>query len=279
MAKKQGKLLPQIDVRQPVNGQPSFADANNMVLVRVHDDSGGVNAYTATMTDLGTNTVVSWGKLAREGTSNFYSVCLPVRTLSHHVTGVNNNQASVWVVQAASGTGDSDDPLFEAVRGGSVACAGAASGSYSGSFSSSASGIIEVEARQRCDFCSPDQPVPVALVLKLDSPVAAGTCANCAELNRPALLLHSNDPKYACHWFSQPIDFCADPTKPGIWALHKRDHHTWVLSLNVSSANVVTYRLTTAHQACSFPIQLHLVGAPGGECQNWPATVSAAAAP
>ncbi len=150
---------------------------------------------------------------------------------------------------------------------------------FRAAFCGSGSGSSGFRLAVRCQFCGADKPVPVALSLQLDGPVAAGTCAGCDQLNRPTVLVHSGDPGLACCWLSPPIDFCADAANPGFWVLEKADARTWTLLLRRRQAVVVAYRLTTADRACSFPIRLRLAGPGGGECVNWPATVTVSPAP
>jgi hypothetical protein len=132
----------------------------------------------------------------------------------------------------------------------------------------------------RCAHCAAGQPVPVALSLQLDTKVAAGTCADCDQLNQPTLLVHSKDAKFVCCWLSQPINMGSDDGKPGVWMLEKTDASTWTLSLRRGSAVVVTYSLRTkTEKDCSFPIKLKLVGKGGKECKKWPKTVTVTPAP
>jgi hypothetical protein len=53
------------------------------------------------------------------------------------------------------------------------------------------------------------------------------------------------------------------------------DARTWDLTLQRGGTALLAYRLTTQpEKECSFPITLHLVGAGGGACRDWPATVT-----
>ena len=132
----------------------------------------------------------------------------------------------------------------------------------------------------RCPNCDPKRPVPVALILKLGSAVAAGTCKQCSKLNQPTRLVHSNDAKYACSWFSQPIKFCSGGDPTGVWMLQKTDASTWILTLRRGATTVVTYSTKTkAKKDCSFPLKLNRVGKGGTECVKWPATVTIVPAP
>ena len=132
----------------------------------------------------------------------------------------------------------------------------------------------------RCPNCDPKRPVPVALILKLDSAVAAGTCKQCSKLNQPTRLVHSNDAKYPCSWFSQPIKFCSGTDPAGVWMLQKSDASTWTLTLRRGAATVVVYSTKTkTKKDCSFPLKLNRVGKGGTECVKWPATVTIVPAP
>lgn len=142
----------------------------------------------------------------------------------------------------------------------------------------SRSAMLLPQPAQRCPNCSTDNPVPVALRAKFDGKFAAGTAANCAELNKPTVLLHSNGAALACCWVSQPIDYCKGGI-PGLWMLEKDDPRTWTLSLRRGSNVAATYALTTKKaKDCSFPIKLKFVQGTD-ECKKWPKSVTIAPGP
>jgi hypothetical protein len=144
--------------------------------------------------------------------------------------------------------------------------------------SGDARSLLVPSTAQRCPNCSPDNPVPVALRMKFDSKIAAGTCANCEELNKPTVLIHPSGADFSCCWMSQPINYCKGGV-PGLWMLEKTDPRTWTLSLRRGSDIAVTYSLTTKKEKdCTFPINLKFISGTD-ECKKWPKTVTIAPGP
>jgi hypothetical protein len=143
-----------------------------------------------------------------------------------------------------------------------------APGSGSGSSGSRITKVFKAK------FCKPGQLVPVALTLKLDSKVTRGTCAKCSELNRPALLLHSDEAKLAVCWYSRPIAFCGKKAPEGYWVLERNSATAWTLVLKQGDTVVVEFTAKTKPKDCSLPIKLQRKGAGSRLCKDWPKTVS-----
>ncbi len=246
--------------------QIDFPDPNECVnpgpygtiLVRVRDLGAGNTSYQATITDLALGSTQGSGGLPREGSSQFFSGQVGVGAVPVTATG-NNRRVTVQAFRGST-PGERDSVDF---RAQSAPCG-------------SGSGITVVSEARGCQFCDADRPVPAALQLQLDAPVADGTYTGCDQLNQPALLVYCQHADYECCWLSEPIDFGGDP---GFWLLQKSDARTWALVLRRGECEVVAYRLTMrAEKDCSFPITLELRGA-GGECRDWPRTVTVTAAP
>jgi len=117
-----------------------------------------------------------------------------------------------------------------------------------------------------------DQPPPVSLTLQLDDPAEAGTSPACDRLNRPALLVHSRDPKFVCCWFGQPIDLGDDSCDPAYWMLEKTALDTWFLCLRRVGHELAAYHLR-AIKDHRFPIKLKR-GRVGREFKKWPRTIT-----
>jgi hypothetical protein len=253
-------------ILHPRSDQCVNPDQGGTIVVRVQDRGLGNTRYHATITASGSGLTGGDGDLAQEGSgSQFFSASLSVGPVP--ATASANNRSVT--VTGFSGSHQESETIDFRVQ--SDPC---------GSGSGSGSGIaVLTAAAHRCQFCQPDEPIPVALTLQLDTPVSAGTCADCDRLNQPTALRHSRDPGFPCSWLSQPIDFCSDRANPALWVLRKTDETTWTLVLQRGSSTVVTYRLTTPALDCSFPIRLQIAGAGGPECKDWPRTVTVTPAP
>jgi hypothetical protein len=126
----------------------------------------------------------------------------------------------------------------------------------------------------RCRFFAAGQPQPVALRLHLSPPVQGGTVAANYQVNQPTLLIHAQDPNFACCWFSRAIDL-EETGNPAFWMLQKTASDTWFLCLRRVSGELAAYHLkTTKH---SFPIKLKR-GHVGKEFKKWPLTIAISAA-
>ena len=266
-----GKHHPQVksgiwDVIAPIINVASVVDSMGRVLVRVSNGVSANTGFHAVITDVGTTgPPISSADLVQESTAQFWSALMFAGTV--HVSHPPPVQPNKTVkVEAFKGT----------VSGGTITLDFEAVDSGSGS---SGSDGIKMKS-QRCHFCHAHEPVPVALTLHLDSPVSPGTAADCGRLNHPTVLRHGGHPGTECSWLSHPIDFCSDSANPALWMLHKSDAKTWMLYLRRGKTDIVVYRHTTAAEKdCSFPIQLHLAGAGGYECKDWPRTVTGSPAP
>ena len=125
--------------------------------------------------------------------------------------------------------------------------------------------------RHHCKYWPADQPLPVALNLRLDAPVTGGTSA-CDQVTRPALLIHGQDASFACCWFSRAIDFGDESGNPAFWMLQKTATDTWFLCLRRVSGEVAAYHLKSKKKD-SFPIKLKR-GRVNREFKKWPPTIT-----
>src|SRR5262249_16236963 len=123
----------------------------------------------------------------------------------------------------------------------------------------------------RCKFFLANEPLPVALSLKLDTSVQGGTVAGREQLNRDTLLIRAQDPNFACCWFSRPLDFGVASGNPAFWMLQKTARDTWLLCLRRISGDVAIYHLKTRKPG--FPITLKR-GRVSKEFANWPRTIT-----
>jgi hypothetical protein len=123
----------------------------------------------------------------------------------------------------------------------------------------------------RCKFLPAKEPVPVALSLQLDTPVDGGTAAGREQLNRDTLLIRSQDPNFACCWFSRPIDLGVASGNPALWMLEKTARDTWLLCLRRITGEVAAYHLKTGKHG--LPITLKR-GRVSKEFTNWPRTIT-----
>jgi hypothetical protein len=129
---------------------------------------------------------------------------------------------------------------------------------------------ISFPRKRRCKFF-PNAPVPVGLMLRLDTPVRGGTAAGREQLNRATLLVAAQDPNFACCWFSRPLDLGVASENPAFWMLEKTSRDTWLLCLRRISGEVAAYHLTTSKE--EFPIKLKK-GRVSKEFNNWPRTIT-----
>lgn len=153
-------------------------------------------------------------------------------------------------------------------------CVGSGSGSNG---SGNLRGMPAAAAAQRCPHCPPDQPVPVALTLTLDSPVAAGAYRDPKPLARPTRLVYAPGVGGGCRWVGEPLDLAPGSAAPACWVLEKTDPHTWILVLGHGKAELAVYRLAGRDASCAFPIRPQLVRA-GKEFGGWPKSVTVAPA-
>jgi hypothetical protein len=166
---------------------------------------------------------------------------------------------------AARRAADAQARPTQPVKAGRSPSAYAVSGSYrlSGSQSRPEEG--------RCKFLPANEPVPVALSLRLDTPVEGGTAAAREQLNGDTLLIRAQDPNFACCWFSRPLDFGVASGNPAFWMLQKTARDTWLLCLRRITGEVAAYQLKTGKHG--FPITLKR-GRVSKEFTNWPPTVT-----
>lgn len=122
-------------------------------------------------------------------------------------------------------------------------------------------------------LCKPGQLVSRALSLTLDTKVKKGSSTKCAELNKPAMLLYSDDAKRA-GWFSRPIAFCGKGELAGHWVLERNSATAWTLQLKQGQKVLVKYVAKTKSKDCSLPVKLTRQGVGSKVCQAWPKTIT-----
>jgi hypothetical protein len=110
--------------------------------------------------------------------------------------------------------------------------------------------------------------LPVTLCLQLDAPITGGPRALRDQVNRPTLLIHSQDPNYAGCWFSQPIDLDGASGRTAFWMLHKTARDRWLLYLRGADGDVAAYHQRKKNKH-SFPINLSK-GRVSKAFNNWP---------
>jgi hypothetical protein len=266
MARLRPKLVATtFDIEIPDVDDPAEIDSNSTIFVRVTNKNEFNTGFIATIFDLGSGGAGQSVDLGLQGSGQIWQGRVPVPGTipgTDPGAGKSNKTLRVQAVQSGSGA-DQQDNDFRAFGEPDIISLGTAA-----------------VTAHRCDNLPMANLMPVALQLRLDAPVRPGTCSHCDQLNRPTLLVYSNDVRFACCWFSPPIDFCADGAAPGWWMLEKTDPRTWTLVLQREEAEVVKYRLVMAlDKDGSFPIQLQLTGPGGKECKNWPRTVTIVPAP
>jgi hypothetical protein len=116
--------------------------------------------------------------------------------------------------------------------------------------SGSGSGILA----PHCRFFPKGHLLPVGLTLHLDAPVEGGNESGRHQLNRPALLIHAQDPAFACCWFSRAVDLGDESGNPAFWMLQKTALDTWFLCLRRVSGQMAAYHLKSKIK--DFPIKL-----------------------
>jgi hypothetical protein len=104
-----------------------------------------------------------------------------------------------------------------------------------------------------CKFFPKGQLVPVSLTLQLDASLQGGSELGRQQLNRPALLIHAQDPSFACCWFSRAIDLGDESGNPAYWMLQKTAIDTWSLCLRRVSGEMAVYHSNSKNGR--FPIK------------------------
>jgi hypothetical protein len=113
---------------------------------------------------------------------------------------------------------------------------------------------------------------PVVLGLELDSRIKGGPPIAVDQLNWPTLLVHSQDPNYACSWFSRPIDFGEKTGSLAFWMLQKTSRTSWQLSLHWLGEQLATYvHGSTQH---GFPFKMTRKPPLSRMFKKWPRTVT-----
>jgi hypothetical protein len=135
----------------------------------------------------------------------------------------------------------------------------------SGSFT-----VCSSETSSSVKFFQKGYLAPVYLNLRFDAPFVCGDDFIRHQMNRPALLIHAQDPSFGTCWFSRAIDFGDESANPGYWMLQKTDLETWVLSLRRVSGEMATYHVKS--KAKLFPITLKQSKA--NNEFKWPSTIT-----
>jgi len=125
----------------------------------------------------------------------------------------------------------------------------------------------------RCEYFGAEQPVVLALLLRFDTAAQADSPTAGEQLNRPVLLIHSQDHNFPWCWFSRPIDLSPGSGNPAFWMLKWSSPDTWTLYLRRFSGDLATYRVRT-RQRGRFPLRLGLTSRDSGHLEKWPRTVT-----
>lgn len=256
--------LSNITIIQPGPNQCLRVNSDGTVLVAVNNPdlnacAGRIHDYNAGTGTLGRD----YGSvdLVRQGSTNRFSANVPAGPVAHPSATSNNKYVKVL----DKVTGDEVGNPFLAVAYGSGSCPGTL-------------GVEIAALRDR--FAQKDAPIPVAVVLKLDSPVQDGTSIVSAQLNAPIQLAHSQDAQHFSAWVSAPIVFCNISGETGHWILDKTAPRVWTLQLKRAKAAVATYVLHNQDDRdATFPLALSLQGEGGCECTGWPRSVTITLAP
>lgn len=121
-------------------------------------------------------------------------------------------------------------------------------------------------------FFPKGQLLPVNLALRFNARLKGGLEAGREQLNRPAVLIHAQDPAFANCWFSRAIDLGDESGNPAFWMLEKTAIDTWFLCLRRVSGQMAAYHLTSRTK--KFPIKLKKGRA--SKDFTWPATITIA---
>ncbi len=235
----------------PVANNTAPADNTGMITVQM-DDNGSSDGFAARI--YGFSTTGGIGAAPISGPTDFpgHNPSTNKRILSMSAGSINpSGSGNNRVVQVEDKSeGRIIGHPFEAVAG-------------SGSI-----GSLQVK------FCKPGQLVPVAITLRLDSKVTKGTCAKCSVLNRPTLLLHSDNVKVVGCWYSRPIALSGKAEPPAYWVLERNSATVWKLFLIQGDEEVVVFTAKTKPKDCSLPTKLKREGTGSKACKGWPNTVS-----
>jgi hypothetical protein len=229
----------------------SVTAVGGMILVTI-DDNGSSDTFNAGVYSF----ALTSGVGALQSSANFppHSSTSTLRTVSVNVgtivTPVTGNNRVIQVDD--EGTGNLIGHAFTVLPGSS------------GSF----------QRQIQLKVCRPGQLVPVALTLRLDAKVTKGTCAKCAELNRPTLLVYAEDAQPAGTWLSRPIAIAGKSAPPAYWVLQRSSGTAWTLALRQGETVLAKFATTTKAKDCSLPITLKRVGAGSRVCKSWPKTVT-----
>jgi hypothetical protein len=118
-------------------------------------------------------------------------------------------------------------------------------------------------------FWPADQPLPVALNLRLDRAV---TDATLDALTEPALLIHAEGEDFAGCWFSRAISLGDEAGSPAFWKLEKTSTDTWSLCLRRDKGVLAAYNLRRKKND-SFPMKLKR-GVVNKTFMKWPPTIT-----
>ena len=132
---------------------------------------------------------------------------------------------------------------------------GSGSRNGSGSLGGSGSGFGCEPHPHHCKFFPKGQPLPVDVTLRFDAPLEGGNETGRHQLNRPTLLIHAQDPAFACCWFSRAIDLGDECGNPAFWMLQKTANDEWLLCLRRVSGQLVAYHLKSKSSSFSLTLK------------------------
>jgi hypothetical protein len=212
--------------------------------------------FSGSISDFALTNYGSPGSLTEESNTAYYYAAIDAGAVPG--TGSAHKTATVTAFKS-NGTSGANTNDFYAYSGASQNCSG-----------------ITGKSRRKLG-----EPVPLVLLLQLDTEIVADTTAASELLNRSTLLIHSQDHNFAGCWFSRPIDLSADGGNPAFWMLQKTAAGACNLVLRRVSGELATYHKKTPKKNGSFPIRLTFQkkGSGGKKFKKWPKSVTIVLAP
>lgn len=247
------------NILDPQQDQKCETDGFEQVMVRITNDDINNDSFWAAVVDL-TDDPDSLVELRREGNTRRWSgavECAPPDVPD--TQGPNNRKIVVHAFEGENGPFEKN-LTFNASHGEPAGSSGPAP-----------------RPPIFSHFIKTGNVIPRALALKVDAKVTKGTCAKCAELNQPTLLLHTIDAKKNGAWFSKPIAIGGKDESAAFWVLNKTSNTTWTLVLRQGKSAIATYTAKTEPKEASFPVKLLRKGAGSKVCKNWPKSITVAA--
>jgi hypothetical protein len=242
----------EFEIVAPVRHQTASIAPDGTIAVTLHDFAGDTYSVSIYFFPFGAggSKVPDGSSITLPIVSGSYSTTMPINT-SNLGPGFNR-----YIEVTDNNTFDVQGFSFRAVISGS------------------GSGSLPIIPPTLSSLQMSGKVVPQAMTLKLDTKVTAGTCAKCADLNKPALLLHADDAKLANCWLSRPIAFCGKGKPPGHWVLKRKNATVWTLELKQESKTHVTYTAKVKAKDYTLPLKLARSGSGSKVCKAWPKSIT-----